>query len=272
MKGEGFVYKLVALDLDDTLLRSDLTISEKNEKAIASVKRMGVEVILASGRMHRSMVPYARKLSLKGPMISYNGAMIKDLRSNIPILHIPLPPELAVEIVKFAEEEGLHLNYYLDDKLYVAKETEWGKLYAYRSSMTMIPVGSLRIFDGMSPTKLVIVSDPSLIDEILPDMEARYKGKLYVTKSKPEYLEFMNPKASKGSALRAIVEMMGIRKEEVIAFGDSYNDLGMIEYAGLGVAMKDSPVEVKNVAKLIAPSVEEDGVAEVLGEIFGIPL
>jgi Cof subfamily protein (haloacid dehalogenase superfamily) len=266
------VYKLVALDLDDTLLRGDLTISERNERAIVSVKRMGVEVVLASGRMHRSMVPYARKLNLKGPMISYNGAMIKDLRSDTPILHIPLPPELAMEIVRFAEKEGLHLNYYLDDKLYVARETEWGKLYAYRSSVTMIPVGSLRIFDGMSPTKLVIISDPSLIDEILPDMEARYKGRLYVTKSKPEYLEFMNPKASKGSALKAIVEMMGIRREDIIAFGDSYNDIEMIEYAGMGVAMKNSPIEVKKAAKLIAPSAEVDGVGEVLREVFGIPL
>lgn len=264
------MYKLVALDLDDTLLRSDLRISERNRRAIERIKGMGIEVVLASGRMHSAMVPYAVELGLYGPMISYNGAMVKDLLSPTPISHIPVPPDLSIEIVEFAEKEGLHLNYYLDDKLYVAKETEWGRLYAYRTSTTLIPIGSLHIFDGMSPTKLVIVADPPLIEEILPRMKERYRGKLHVTKSKPEYLEFMNSKASKGAALETLAERIGVGRDEIIAFGDSYNDIDMIEYASLGIAMENSPPEVKKVADLLAPPGDEDGVAKVLGEIFGI--
>ena len=254
-------FRLAAVDLDDTLLGSDHRISPRNAEAVRMLLGAGIEVIIASGRMHASTIAFAEELGLTGPILSYNGALVKVPQTGEVYHHVPLPPELASEIVAFAEENGHPLNYYLDDRLRVKEHTAWSDLYQSRTGSVIHAVGSLRQYDGERPTKLIILGSEETVRSLAAVLQSRYKGRLTVLISHPEYLEFMAPDVSKAYGLEAIGRRHGIAAEEMIAFGDSGNDVAMLEYAGLGVAMGNAREAVKAVADYVAPRNNEDGFA-----------
>lgn len=262
--------RLVAVDLDETLLGADHQISPRNASAVRKLVEKGIFVVIASGRMYAATVPFCTHLGLTGPVVAYNGALVKEITTGKVYHHQPLPAWAAQEIVEFAEAKGYHLNYYLNDVLYVREETPWSDLYRSRTGSPLCSVGSLRQFDGQQPTKIILLDTPEETDCLLPMMQEKYGGRLYITKTNPEYLEFMDAGVSKGEALRVIGERLGISREEMAAFGDSYNDLPMLEYAGLAVAMGNAKPELKAVADYIAPSYEEEGFATAVEEIWGV--
>lgn len=262
--------RLVAVDLDETLLGVDHQISPRNALAVYKLVEKEILVVIASGRMYTATVPFCIQLRLTGPVVTYNGALVKEIATGAVYHHQPLPAGAAQEIVEFAEERGYHLNYYLNDVLYVKEETQWSDLYRSRTGSPIHPVGSLRQFDGQQPTKIILLDTPEETDRLLPVMRGKYGSQLYITKTNPEYLEFMDAGVSKGEALRVIGERLGISREEMAAFGDSYNDLPMLEYAGLAIAMGNAKPELKVVADYIAPSYEEEGFATAVEEIWDV--
>jgi HAD superfamily hydrolase (TIGR01484 family) len=147
---------LAAVDLDDTLLGPDHSISPKNAEAVQHLKDAKIEVVIASGRRHGSTTTFADQLGLKGPILSYNGALVKVRGTGEVYHHVPVPSDLAIEIVTFAEENGYPLNYYLNDDLLVKEPTPWSDLYHSRTLSPVHPVGSLRQYDGHQPTKMII--------------------------------------------------------------------------------------------------------------------
>jgi hypothetical protein len=255
--------KLVALDLDDTLLDEARLVSDRAKQAIRGAVAKGVTVIIATGRMYRSALPYALQLDLDVPLITYNGALVKCSMSGETLLHRPVDAATAAQVLELFRQRGWYIQVYRDDQLYVRERDENARYYEYIADVDAIPVGD-RLYDAVETTKLLAMDDPASIPEIYQTVEQAFGDKLYLTISKPNYLEILNPKASKGLALAYLAERLGIDRSEVMAVGDSLNDLDMIEYAGLGVAMGNSRPEVKAAAQAVTAGNDADGVAEAI--------
>lgn len=262
--------KLIAIDLDGTLLGSDHALSERNLQAVKRVADSGVFVVLASGRQWNTIVKFAEQIGLppSSPIIAYNGAMIRTVGGET-LYHQTVPADDAQEIVRDCTAGGYHLNYYLNDVLYVREATHWARLYEKRTGTTAV-VGDLTRFDGQEPTKLLLIDTPETTDKLLKHYQSKYGKALYITKTDDEYLEFMNPAVSKGVALAEAAGRLGVSADECAAFGDSFNDLPMLEWAGVGVAMENAKPELKAVADLVAPANTADGVAVVLERLFPV--
>lgn len=254
-----FPYKLAAIDLDETLLGRDHRISERNARAVHAMVQQGVVCVIASGRMHEATTTFAEELGLTGPIISYNGAMVKEVVSGGVWHHVRVDSDPAADVIDYCAEHGHHLNFYLDDHLYVADRGEWAQLYLRQTGSPMEALGTLRELRGSMPTKMILIDSLETTDRLLGYFRDRFGEQLYITKTNPEYLEFMNPAASKGAALALVAERLGIDREEVVAFGDGHNDVPMICWAGLGVAMGTGKEEARAVADFIAPAFDEDG-------------
>lgn len=257
-------YKLVAVDLDDTLLSPDLKITERVKKATAAARASGVHFTISTGRMFCSAVPFARELDIDIPLITYQGALVKNSLSGEVLLYRPLPLACAREIIARVHRLGYHLNGYLDDRLLVERDTPEGRRYAAFSGVEAEVVGDFLEFFDRDPIKVLAISEEPLLDRLSSELGPLYKGKVHIAKSKPHFLEFSHPRATKGDALEFLARRFGIKREEIIAVGDSYNDLEMLEYAGLGVAVANAREEVKKKAGYVTEASYSDGVVEVL--------
>lgn len=257
--------RLVALDLDDTLLDSRLEISRECREAIEEVSRRGVKVTLATGRMFKSALRYADQLSMNLPLITYQGAWVKNSGSGETIYYRPVPPEYGLEFLKRVRDLGCHYQTYLDDELYLERLTSEGLAYARMAGVEPVVVDRLEPVVEQGPLKMLIIEeDISLLDKWEQELKAEFGQFLYITRSKPHYLEAMHPEATKGRALAALASYYGIEREEVMAVGDSYNDMDMIQWAGLGVAVANARSPVRQVADYVTLSNDEHGVAEAL--------
>lgn len=263
-------YKLAAIDLDGTLLGSDHTVSPGNAAAVRRAAEAGAKIVLASGRQWSTIDVFAKMLDLppESPIIAYNGAMIRT-HGGDTWFHQPMPTDAAKTIVHYCDAHNLHLNYYFNDTLYVRDDTKWGRMYQKRTGTVPHVTGDLTRFDGEQPTKLILVDTLEVTNNLLTHFQAEFGASLYIIKTEDEYLEFMNPTVNKGVALAQVAGHLGIEQAQCIAFGDSYNDLPMVEWAGLGIAMDNARAELKAVAQRIAPPADADGVAALLGELFG---
>jgi len=262
-------YRLCAIDLDDTLLGPDHTISERSLCAVQAVVACGATVVLASGRMHEAMLRYIRQLELTTPMISYNGAMVKNPLTGEEWLHERIRPELAQIVMDFCQERDLQLNFYANGVVNTVAYTPWMQLYHERTGCPyeIVPDLYTRMRE-VSPTKLIIVNTLEYTNSLLPVFRERFGDALYITKSTDEYLEFMPATANKGAALALIADHFGVAQESVLAFGDSYNDIPMLRWAGTGLAVGNAKPEVLVAADRIIGRYDEDGVAQALEEIY----
>ncbi|QGU00373.1 Cof-like hydrolase [Candidatus Syntrophocurvum alkaliphilum] len=258
--------KLIAIDLDDTLLDSGLRISDECAKAITAAREKGVMVTIATGRMYSSALPYARQLNIDVPLITYQGAWVKNSLSEEVLYYEPVPKKESIEIMEYFKKCGVHYHTYYDDRLCLENLTEEGKFYVKLAGVEPVIMDSLiDALDTYDPFKIMAVTDN---ERMLLDMELELKNNygdnLHITRSKPFFLEVMNKKANKADALKVITDHYNIDRKEVMAVGDSYNDLAMIEWAGLGVAMWNARTSVKEVADFITTSNDEKGVAEAI--------
>ena len=262
-------YRLCAIDLDDTLLGPDHNVSPRNVAAVRAVVDAGVIVVIASGRMHEATLRFVEQMGLQTPIISYNGAMVKNPHTGEIWLHERIAPEVAAQVLDYAHSHVLQLNYYLDDHFYSAAYTQWAKLYCER---TLAPVEIVpemyRTLQGTAPTKMIVVDTQERTDALLTPFQDRFGDRLYVTKSNDEYLEMMPPQANKGVALALVAAKFGVTAAETIAFGDSYNDIPMLTWAGLGIAVGNAKPETKAAAQRTVATNAEDGVAVALEQIF----
>ena len=256
-------YKLLAFDLDDTLLNEEFKISAGNVQSLRRAAEAGLIITIATGRMYRSAVPFARQLGINIPLITYHGALIKNAVSGEVIWHRPVPLEESMDIAQHAQEKGYHLNLFIDDRLHVAEENDFTRLYQKIARVDLQVVGNLRDFlerEQITPTKMNIAA-PHTMPAVMADMRENFGHRVHVTLARPDFLEITHGEATKGRALRHLTEEAGFEREEVAAIGDSLNDVDMLEYAGTGVAVANAREEVKQVAQVITRSNLEDGVA-----------
>jgi len=256
--------KLIALDLDDTLLDHAKKISPRARAAIRSAVQQGVAVTLATGRMYCSALPYALDLDLDIPLITYDGALIKCCQSGETLAHRPLEVQTAAQVLALFKERGWYIQAYVDDVLYVKERDEKARFYEGASAVAAVPIGErLYSLEG-APTKLFSIAEPQELLEICATVKAMFADRLHVVLSSSNYLEMINPAVNKGAALAFLAERLGVKQSEVMAVGDSQNDLEMIEYAGWGVAMANAREEVKSAANAVTNFNNADGVAEAI--------
>ena len=223
-----------------------------------------MHVVLVTGRMFRSVLPYAREAGIHDPLVCYQGAVVADPDTGEFLRHVPIPLELARETIAAVEAEGFPLNVYVDDELYVARETAESEAYARFQKLAVHPVGDLLAWLDKPPTKLVSVGDPLELDDLEVRMKERFDGRLYISKSLPHFLEFAHPDVTKGSGLEFLAGLLGFTREETVAFGDGENDVELLEWAGYAVAVANAHPKVLAVADYVCPSAEEEGVAQVI--------
>ncbi|HWR42476.1 Cof-type HAD-IIB family hydrolase [Sporomusa sp.] len=256
--------KLIALDLDDTLLDSKLAVSPRACKAIRQAVARGVTVTIATGRMHASALPYARQLELDVPLITYNGALIKSSLSGETLLDRPISKELARQALELCRDRGWYIQSYVDDKLYVAELNDYAKYYSELSGVPAIALGDRLYTAEERPSKMLTMATEEGIALIYDTFKAAFGDKLNLAISKPTFMEITDPMANKGYALAFLADKLGIKQEEIMALGDSGNDLDMVKYAGWGVAMGNASPAVKAAARLETLSNDADGVAEAI--------
>jgi Cof subfamily protein (haloacid dehalogenase superfamily) len=214
--------------------------------------------------MFRSVRPYALEAGLDDPVVCYQGAMVAEPRSGRRLRHVPIPLGLAREAIEAVHDEGLGLNCYVDDDLYVAELTPEAQRYAEFQHLELNPVGDLLDWLDEPPTKLVVIEDPEVLDGLEERLKARFDGRLYISKSLPYFLELASPEVTKATGLEFLAERVGFSRDRTVAFGDGENDVELIDWAGYGVAVANAHERVLAVADLVCPSVDEEGVAQVV--------
>lgn len=258
--------KLVAIDLDDTLLNSRHRISDECMSAIYEARRQGVIVTLATGRMFRAALPYAKQLKMDLPLITYQGALVKHSFSGEVLYYRAIDRNLLTDIMHILNSEGIYYHIYCADNLYVRDINE-----DVRSIMEVTgvsPVVTAKYELLLDTTEVLEVMAVINDEETLLKMERKLKvmftGQLHINRFKDCYLEIMQGQATKARALEFIAGYYNIEQHEVMAIGDGYNDIPMIEWAGIGVAMGNAEQEVKDLADYVTLSNDEMGVAEAL--------
>jgi Cof subfamily protein (haloacid dehalogenase superfamily) len=214
--------------------------------------------------MFRSVRPYARAAGIEDPVVCYQGAVVADPVTGAFLRHEPIPLELARETIAAVEGEGYPLNCYVGDELYVAEHTAASEAYASFQHLDVHAVGDLLAWLDAPPTKLVAVGDPDELDALERRLQARFDGRMYISKSLPHFLEFASPAVTKASGLAFVAERLGFARERTVAFGDGENDVELLEWAGYGVAVANAHPRVLAVADFVCPSVDEEGVAQVI--------
>lgn len=267
--------QLLVLDIDGTIAGIDNTIRVPVKQAVQAAQAKGVQVAIATGRMYRSALRFHQDVGSTLPLMAYQGALVKDPHTQTIHRHWTVSKSLAVQLLDYFEQSDwrslLSVHFYIDDQLYVRSLTPETVAYAERSNIEPIAVGDLRTVLDREPTKVLALSDDiAVIDQMLGSLRRRYTpAELYLTTSVATFFEATNPLVNKGTAVRYLAEdCLGLRAEQVMVIGDNFNDVEMIEYAGIGVAMGDAPEPVKAVANWVAPSVEADGAAAAIEEFL----
>ena len=255
--------RLITIDLDHTLLDGERRISDRNRRALQAAAERGVTVAIATGRTHESAEVYARELGIDAPIISYHGAMIRRPGESEPIRHLRLDADLAAEIVETFVHEKIDFLYFLDGEVYVAKFDRWAHRYRTRTGDLAIIAGDCRKFAGRRPTKLLLLGTPQQTRERYADFTAHYGDRVYCTISLPQYMEILDPGATKATALRWLADHLGVPIEQTMALGDSLNDLEMVEAAGIGVFMPCADEDLKERADFV-PEDQDGGVGEAV--------
>lgn len=258
------MYKMIAIDLDDTLLTDDLQIPSGCISAIKKAVDKGVIVTLATGRMYASAAPIAAQLELNVPIITYQGALIKGALDGQTLYERVVSAEISRIVHEMAREHNVHLQIYQNDILYSPENNEKVKKYVEIAKVGYVVEENFEKLCDQPSTKLLYFDEPQKLDVLKQLLTGKLGDQVYITKSKPYFLEILHPEASKGQALLYLAGRFGIQPSEVIAIGDSYNDLDMMEAAGLAVAMGNSIKEVKKRADYVTSTNNEEGVRQTI--------
>jgi len=256
--------KLIGVDLDGTLVVDAHKISQRNIQAVRAARQQGVTVAIATGRPHTSAEEFARRLGLHDvPIISFNGAMVRRLGQSAAILQAPIAPDMASDIVRYCIGNRYHMHYYLGDVMYVTRMSHWAHLYQSRTGVEPVHAGDMRRFDGQAPSKVLVCVAGDTAEDVLREGQQRYGDRLLVTRSMPEYIEFLSADAGKGKALAWLADHLDIPMEQTMGMGDMLNDLELVQMSGFGVAMAHAQEAVKQAARYVTQSGPE-GVGEAI--------
>jgi len=268
-----FPIRLIALDIDGTLIGDDLDIGARTIAAVRAAMARDVAVSLITGRMVSSALRFASELSLTGPVVGYQGGLIRAMpavgsrRLGKLLLHTPLHPDVAREIVQWTREHGLdpHVNH-LERFILRADDPRADDYSAFMGARAELVADLLEAIKH-PVTKVLAVGEPPLPVDMAPIARAHFAGRADVTISHPRFLEFVAPGVSKGRAVRWLARRLRIPLGATLAIGDQWNDLEMLSEVGHGAAMPTAPLPVRAAARYVAPPLEEEGVAQMIEQL-----
>jgi Cof subfamily protein (haloacid dehalogenase superfamily) len=259
--------KMIVTDIDDTLLTGSHNISERTRQALLDAQNKGIYVVLASGRPVPAMTGFAQELGLDrygSYLISYNGAVLYDCRERKIIFEQRLQNEILKKLYAISERENVYIHTYSDSAIItddICEHTE------FESTLTGMPIEKVDDFNASvegDVIKAMLLDDPKRIREVHDSLTDWARDTISMTISKPFFLEFMHKDVDKGATLGRLAAKLGIARDEIVAFGDSNNDMTMLQFAGTGVAMGNAKDEVKQIADCITACNNSDGIAEYL--------
>jgi Cof subfamily protein (haloacid dehalogenase superfamily) len=253
-----------AADLDRTLIGEDGTLRPRTLAVISRARAAGIPVVVATGRMFRSVRPYLELAGIDEPVVCYQGGAVVDPRDGTFLLHEPISLPLAREAIRALQELGHPPNVYVHDHLYVAEHTPYSRAYAEFQHLLVTEVGDLLDWIDTGPTKLVAVGEPGELAVLRAALVERFGDVLHLTTSLPYLLELGNPAVSKGSGLAFVAARLRLALDRVVAFGDGENDLELLAVAGFGVAVEESHPLLREQADWICPGPDAEGVAAVI--------
>ena len=263
------MYQLVAIDLDDSLLNNDGIISEKNRTAIRRAENAGIRVVIVSGRSYASTKQFVKELALPNLTVSLNGAYIQDPLDDRLVAGFPIDRQITQEILKNIEPFDVHINYYCGEKVFCQGPSEQARFYSKMNNIEIDYVDSLAELSKTTQAgKLLMSDDHEKLRPIRDLLQKKYGEELNIVFSKPFFLEATDKKASKGAAMLKVAEIYGIKPQEIIAIGDSENDLSMIKNAGLGIAVANAKEKIKKEAGFVTLSNNENGVAYAINKFI----
>ena len=259
-------YRLLALDVDGTVAGKDRLVSPAVRTAVAAAQALGVSVTLATGREFRSASRFARDLGLSAPLICSQGAVIKDCVTLDVLHYVPLSGTLAAEAITLLHDADVCVIASIDDKLHILRDgpafASFGRRWGTPDPAHVVIAPNLaEIIHQTPPTKVMFFGDPPIVDRELARMIDHFGKALEFVRSDVTVGEMIAPGLSKGIALATLADTLGVARDQVIAIGDEENDVAMLQWAGLGLAMGNAPDSVKRIAHAVIPSVDEDGVA-----------
>lgn len=264
MMAETKKIRMIVTDLDGTLVNAAYEITEENRKAVQAAAKLGVPTVIATGRMHQSAMYYAKALGGDAPIISYNGAIVKTTGGEL-LASSYLEPQVVERVLGYAFACGWYVQSYVGDALYYVEQTEAAQIYESASKVFGEAIGRGGMLAKTKEVPKLLVAVPAdKIDEVIRDLRNRFRNEADVMQSSSNYIEIVRPGVSKARAMLALAEKQGIRAGEIMALGDSGNDIEMIRAAGLGVAMENAIPAVKEAADEIVPHCEQNGFAEAV--------
>lgn len=266
-------YEIIALDLDGTLTNNKKEITSVVKEAIYNLRDAGKKVILASGRPTEGIYYVADELEMEkygGYILSFNGGKIIDYKTKEIMYTQTVPERLIPGLMEFLEDTRCVVNTYKNGAIYTTDpHDQYVKKEAFITKMPVIaPMNFWEEIKDADINKFLLTADPDYAKDIVYEMANRFYGSLNIFRSEPYFIEVCPPGIDKARSLEKLLQKLGLTKEQLVACGDGYNDVTMIAYAGLGVAMDNACDEAKAKAKYICPSNEEDGIADVIDKFF----
>ena len=262
------VYKLIALDVDGTIRSHDRPTSERTRRTIQRVKEAGAFVTIATGRSYKSGASAASDVNLTAPIVTFQGAHVADPTTGEALWHVPLTPDMtSATLDALADWDDVEVVGYRGDEIFVAELTDWATAYGERTGVGVRVVDT----DGFTSnpmSRIVARGEDDVIERLERSLKDRFNGDMYVTRSLPYFCEILNPSGGKDKALEWLRRHIGIARDQTIAFGNGYNDVQMLEWANMSVAVGDAVNEILEIADVVAPPMEEDGVAQVLDDLL----
>lgn len=262
--------KLVAVDIDGTLITDDRKITTEVYEAVQEAKKQGVKVVITTGRPIAGVQDLLEQLNLKDEddyVITFNGALVQETASGQDIVKDTLAYEDYLDIELLSRKLGVHMHAITKEGIYTANRNI-GKYTVHEATLVSMPV-FYRTPEEMADkeiVKIMMIDEPEILDAAISNIPQAFYDKFTIVKSKPFYLELMNKTASKGSAISHLAEKMGISMEQTMAIGDEENDRAMLEVVGTPIVMENGVDSVKELAKHITKSNNDSGVAHALRE------
>jgi Cof subfamily protein (haloacid dehalogenase superfamily) len=260
-------YQLLAIDLDGTVIGRDLRIPPGTRAAIQAFQQRGGHVTLATGRTVRTTAPFADELGVDGPLICYQGALIKDHRSGEVFFHDPVAPQLAAEAVGRLLAAKVYVHAYIDDELYVPWAGDEIAFYQTFSEIKL-PVHVVDDLEAVvaerAPTKLLFIAAEDQVEPHLTGLQEHFADRLHAVRSHAHFGELTAPGCTKGRALAQLAAQLGIAQAQVAAIGDHYNDVEMVRWAGLGLAVRSGPPALLAEADGLIDGPEQAGLAAAI--------
>lgn len=259
--------KFVVIDLDDTLIGLDLRVSSRNKKAIKRAIKKGIQVTLATGRTFQTAEPFAKKLGIKLPVICYNGALVRNTHK----VHVEkmLPEYFVPDLVAFAKRNHVQIAFYVSHHSVIffnrpldAFAKEYLDKIEQVSEITLVNFSKYSL--PRTPIKAMMISTDKKTRQLEKKAKKKWKDKMYITITRPNLLEFLNPDITKATAVQYIAKMIHVPLSQTMAIGDGMNDIPMLQKVRYSVAVKNAPAAVEERAKYVVSSWEKDGVAEAI--------